>query len=258
MTGLVSNGLGGQMTIASTLSQGSNSYRKYSHFILIKSVQAVPGIDIGWNEVVDEPYKSNVDDVINIYQSSGTPTGMLTVHDSYIQGAYPYDPAIDHYSGGGIITDGAGNDTPTTATAYASFHDNQVISTANYGVQFATGHNNEAFNNRIISSGLLPNGAEITLENVGLVDEDVYGTNVSNGSMYSNSMYSNSIGWMCWRPACISNGHRNDMYLPLNSNDYSRNSPIPANPISLTMEEDEYQAWQQKTQGKAVTIGPTF
>ena len=183
---------------------------------------------------------------------------MLTVHDSFIQGAYPYDPAIDHYSGGGIITDGTGSDTPATATAYSSFHDNQVVSTTNYGVQFAAGHSNEAFNNRIIASGLLATGASISQENVGLVDEDAYRANVSNGSMYSNSMHDNTIGWMCWRSTCASNGNRHDMYLPLNSNDYSTNFSIQANPVTLAMEEAEYQAWLNKIQTNAITIGPTF
>ena len=259
MTGLKSDGLGGQYVITSTLSQGSNSFRKFSHFIQLKGVQSVPGIDIGWNELIDEPYKSNVDDVINIYQTSGTPTSMLTVHDTYIQGAYPYDPTIDYYSGGGIITDGTGNDTPATATAYLSIHDNQVVSTTNYGIQFAAGHNNEAYNNRIVSSALLANGAKITEENVGLVDEDMYGTNIRNGSMYGNSMRDNTIGWMCWRTRCASNGYRDDMYMPVNSGDYSTNFAMPANnPITLAMEQSEYQAWLQKGQTNAITIGPAF
>jgi fibronectin type 3 domain-containing protein len=258
MTGLVSDGHGGQAIITSTLSQGSNSFRKFSHFVQLKQVQAVPGIDIGWNEVIDEPYKSNVDDVINIYQTSGTPTSILTVHDSYIQGAYPFDPTIDHYSGGGIITDGTARDTPSTATAYSSFRDNQVVSTTNYGIQFAAGHNNEALNNRIVSSGQLASGAQITQENVGMTDEDAYRTNVQNGSMYGNSMHDNVIGWMCWRSACASNGYRNDIYLPLNSNDEFRNFRIQANPITISMEEDEYQTWLKKVQTNALTIGPNF
>jgi fibronectin type 3 domain-containing protein len=265
MTGLDSDGHGGYAIITSTTSQGSNSYRKFSHFIQLKMIQAVPGIDIGWNEVIDEPFKSNIDDVINIYQTSGTPTSILAVHDSYIQGAYPYNPTIDHFSGGGITTDGTANDTPATASAYASFHDNQVVSTDNYGIGFASGHNLEAFNNRIISSGLLANGAQITLQNMGLAEVDAYGTNVANGSQYGNSMHDNTIGWMCWRSTCASNGlpealtgYRREMYFPLNSNEYSRNFIMQENPITLAMEEGEYQTWLKKIQTNAITIGPTF
>ena len=83
--------------------------------------------------------------------------------------------------------------------------------------------------------------------------------NVRNGSMYGNSMHDNTIGWMCWRTRCASNGYRNDMYMPVNSGDYSTNFAMPANnPITLAMEQSEYQAWLQKGQTNAITIGPAF
>ena len=67
-------------------------------------------------------------------------------------------------------------------------------------IEIGTGHDNAAYNNRVISAGLLPNGTKIPAQNVGLSLYDVYG-NIANGSMYNNNMYNNTVGWMCWAAA---------------------------------------------------------
>ena len=65
MDGRRSDGHGGYQT--------SQNDRDWSHFAQLNHIRAVPGIEIAWNEVVDEPFQSSVDDVINVYQSSGRP-----------------------------------------------------------------------------------------------------------------------------------------------------------------------------------------
>ena len=81
-----------------------------SRFIEIDGVQAVPGIDMGWNEVINYPGHSLVADNIAIKSSSGTPNQPLEIHNSYIQGAYPYAAAQAGYAGGGIKTEGNPDD----------------------------------------------------------------------------------------------------------------------------------------------------
>ena len=57
-------------------------------FLQIEKVQNVPGIEIGWNQVINEPGKSRVEDNISIYESSGTSGSPILIHDNYINGAY--------------------------------------------------------------------------------------------------------------------------------------------------------------------------
>ena len=116
-------------------------------------MQAVPGIDVGWNEVINYPGRSLVADNIDVKSSSGTPNQPLEIHDTYIQGAYPYTAAQADYQGGGIKTEGSPDDSAQQATAFNSIHDNQVVGTVNYGIEFTAGHDNIAANNRVISSG---------------------------------------------------------------------------------------------------------
>ena len=55
----------------------------------------------------------------------------------------------DADSGGGIKTDAKAGDDAQQAPAFNSIHDNQVVGTVNYGIQFAAGHHNVAANNRV-------------------------------------------------------------------------------------------------------------
>jgi len=53
-----------------------------SSFLILNTVQHLPGIDIAYNEVINEPDKSLVEDNINLYNSSGTAKSPLHVHDN--------------------------------------------------------------------------------------------------------------------------------------------------------------------------------
>ena len=249
MSGLVSNGNGGYLNGATNWS--------WSHFIQLSNVNSVPGMEIGWNEDINYPYQSFVHEVINMYQTSGTSDSPLEIHDNYIQGAYPANPAADSYNGGGFATDGGSDDTRQTATAYNVLHDNQMVGTVNQGIAFTTGHDNLAYNNRVISSGLLADGTKIAGQNVGLVIYDVYG-NVQKGTMYNNEMHDNTVGWMCWASGCSWDAYRNDYYFPMNPVDYATNPSLPYGPVSYATENNEYQSWLSKLANNAAQVGPNL
>jgi len=249
--GLLSDGNGGYLP-------GNGSTRGLSHFLEFDNVQSVPGIDVGWNEVINYPGHSLVADIIDIYRSGGTPNRPLEIHDTYIQGAYPYQAAEGAYDGGGIKTDGSSDDTAQSASAFNSIHDNQVVGTVNYGIAFGAGHDNIAMNNRVISSGLLADGTKIAAQHIGMVSDDIRGTNQPNGSMYNNTMRDNLIGWTCWRSSCSQEGYRKDQYFPASPSDYTNNSVLPATPITIDTEENEYQVWLNKMVSAGITVGPTF
>jgi hypothetical protein len=227
----------------------------WAHTIQLSTMPSVPGITIAWNEIINYPYLSLVNENISMYDAGGTSSSPAQLHDNYVQGAYAYNPVADSYNGGGITTDGSSFDTVQSAAAFNNIYNNQVVGTVNMGIEIGSGHDNAAYNNRVVSSGLLPNGTQIPSQNVGLSLYDVYG-NVQNGSMYNDNMYNNTSGWMCWASRCAFDGYRNDAYLPLNTGDYALNPSIAANPITLQMEAAEYATFQAKLSSNGVVVGP--
>ena len=247
IVGLESDGNGGSLP-------GETNW-VWAHAIQLGTMPSVPGITIAWNEIINYPYQSMVNENISMYDAGGTASSPAQLHDNYVQGAYPYNPVTDSYNGGGVTTDGSSFDTVQTAAAFNNIYNNQVVGTVNMGIEIGSGHDNTAYNNRVVSSGLLPNGIQIPSQNVGLSLYDVYG-NIQNGSMYNDSMYNNTAGWMCWASRCAWDGYRNDAYFPDNNGDYATNPSIAANPITLQMEAAEYATWQAKLSSNAVVVGP--
>jgi hypothetical protein len=247
--GTESNGNG------STLAGESNW--QWAHAFQLSDAYGVPGIQIAWNEIVNYPSQSLVNENINMFDSGGTSSSPAVIHDNYVQGAYAYNPAVDSYNGGGFATDGSSSDTAQTASAFNHIYNNQIVGTVNVGIEIGTGHDNAAYNNRVVSAGLLPNGTKILAQNVGLSLYDVYG-NAANGSLYNNNMYDNAVGWMCWAARCAYDGYRNDEWFPLNNSYYSTNQTISANPITLAMEAAEYQTWLGKVSSDGKMVGPTL
>jgi Ricin-type beta-trefoil lectin domain-like/Bacterial Ig-like domain (group 2) len=247
IVGLESDGNGGSLP-------GETNW-VWAHAIQLGTMPSVPGITIAWNEIINYPYQSMVNENISMYDAGGTASSPAQLHDNYVQGAYPYNPVTDSYNGGGITTDGSSFDTVQTAAAFNNIYNNQVVGTINMGIEIGSGHDNAAYNNRVVSSGLLPNGTQIPSQNVGLSLYDVYG-NIQNGSMYNDNMYNNTAGWMCWASRCAWDGFRNDAYFPDNNGDYALNPSIAANPITLQMEVAEYTTWQAKLSSNAVVVGP--
>jgi hypothetical protein len=251
LNGMLSNGNGGYLP-----AEGAN--RTQARFIEFDSVQSVPGIDVGWNEVINYPGHSLIEDNIDIYRSGGTANQPLEIHDTYIQGAYPYKAAQDAYTGGGIKTDAKAGDNTQEVPAFNSIHDNQVVATTHYGIEFAAGHDNVAANNRVISSGLLADGTKITSQLVGMANGDGAGSGVADGTMYNNTMRDNLIGWTCWQSSCAPGGYRNDSFFPAAPADYSTNSAVAPRQITLDMENSEYQLWLNKMASGGITVGPSF
>ncbi len=249
LNGLLSDGNGGYLP-------GEGANRSAARFIQLDSVQSVPGIDVGWNEVINYPGRSLVEDNIDVYRSGGTPNRPLEIHDTYIQGAYPYRAAQDAYTGGGIKTDAKAGDNAQEVPAFNNIHDNQVVGTVNYGIAFTAGHDNVAANNRVVSSGLLADGTRIAAQHVGMANSDA--SSGASGSMYNNTMRDNLIGWTCWSASCAAEGYRKDQYFPASPADYSTNSVLATGQITLNTENNEYQVWMNKMAAAGIAVGPSF
>lgn len=216
-------------------------------FCQIAYTHGLGGVQIAWNEVVNEPQQSRVEDNISIYRSSGTAASPIDIHDNFILGGYPADPTTQPYSGGGIMLgDGVGA-TLADACGFVIAHDNQVVSTTNYGIAIAAGHDSSFYNNRIVSAGVLPDGTVIAAQNTG-----AYIWNGQHDLFFANnSAYNNTIGWMGIND--LGQLVRNDHWLPDASID-SNNVGLPG-AITRQVEAGEYSIFAQKLIAASMSVG---
>jgi hypothetical protein len=216
-------------------------------FVQLDKVRHVPGIEIAWNEVINEPGNSAVEDNISIYLSSGTRESPIHIHDNFIRGAYPLDAArASEYSGGGIMLgDGVGQ-TPADDPSFVLASDNQVLDTVNYGIAISAGHDNSIVRNRVISTGLLPDGQHIAAQNTGAYIWDSY--KAGKQHFFNNSGQQNLIGWI------KADGDRNDWWTP-DAAVWAHNLNWPE-PIAADVYAQEWRRWQAKLASQRVTVGP--
>ncbi len=210
-----------------------NGTHEFVQFVQFNGVRSLAGVEIAWNEVINEPGNSAVEDNINLFKSSGTANSPILIHNNYLQGPYLPDPTMSGHSGGGIMLGDGEPESVEAASAYAKAYHNQVINTTHYGIAIAHGHNLEFFENRIINSGLLPDGRRQGSANVGTYvvngeDNDAMNT----PTFYNNSGHHNIIGYVAWWVP--SEVKRNDLWFRTCSAELCHSNRPPAKVISLT------------------------
>ncbi len=236
--------------IEGRLSDGNGGYLSdffNATFVQLNGVRATKNIEVAWNQVINEIGKSRVEDNINIYLSSGTADSPMQIHDNYIQGAYPSDPSLK-FSGGGIIIDGESSDLQT-ASGFVRIHGNQIVSTTNYGIAIAAGHDIDMRNNRAIFSGVLADGRRLAAANVGAYVWNLYG---AKGTFFNNAVTANTIGWMnasgqlsnSWFPNCPGSACQGNAYM--------------TGSVTVEMEAAEYTRWQQKLAAAGLKVGSSL
>jgi hypothetical protein len=201
---------------------------------------------VAWNEVVNTPRSSRVEDVINLFSSGGSSTSELArIHDNFIWGAYP-DPLDSEYSGGGIMV-GDGDDDGSDVGNVA-VERNQVVATTNYGISVVCGHSQLVRGNTIVASGRTADGERIPATNVGLS----MGSSASWGSMCDtyddNDATGNDLGWQ------RGDGSRNDAWTP--DCDRCGGNGTRDGLVTVTAERAEWVRWLAKSQGRRIGRGP--
>ncbi|WP_139308020.1 glycosyl hydrolase [Pontibacter flavimaris] len=207
----------------------------------------VPHAEIAWNEVINEPGASAVEDNINIYNSRGTPQSPIRIHNNYIQGAFPYPLDLPEYSGGGIIMDSPGTDS-LEATAYVSVYENQLVGLGNYCLGIAGGNHIEMHHNRAIVAAVFPDGKPFHFWTSGIWAKDYY----KMGNTFSNSMHHNTL-------AVLGKNHdwRNEIFdSTFAAADEFANTILPDS-ITTKLEDAEYVRWQRKLRLNGIKPGPT-
>ena len=209
-------------------------------FVGLNQVLGVAGIEIAWNEVVNEPDQSLVEDNISLYNSSGTPQSPIRVHDNYVQGAYPYPATAARYTGTGLNADGDGSSALTT-TAYVEAYQNQFVSTANAAMNVAAGHHVRYHHNRLVTSGRLPDGRRLPTAYAATAVFNAYHRPAD--VFFAHRVDHNVIGYA--NPAYhLPYPGRHDLS-DQNCRPCTANEHLP-NPITLETEREEWRRWQQK------------
>ena len=207
-------------------------------FVQFNAGNALRGTEVAWNEVINEPFVSRVEDIVSLFATTGAPDDPIRIHNNFLQGAYPLDPAEDGFSGGGIMLgDGGGG--------HQQAYMNQVVATSNYGIAISGGHDQHVFDNRVVSCGVLPDGRPIASQNVGIYVTTRQGDpadSVKRGS-------GNLIAWA--HPRLI----RNDYWVPAAS-EWSHNvSLVVGRTVTCDREAHEYEYWQRKLAAAGMAIG---
>ncbi|MBC6605671.1 RICIN domain-containing protein [Hymenobacter sp. BT188] len=231
-----------------------NSGMERVQFVQFNSVRQVRGVEIAWNQVINEPYKSRVEENINFYLSNGTSDSPILIHNNYIQGAYPANPGSETDYGGGGINMGDGNTSDFNASpGFMKAFDNHIVSTGTQGICVSAGHDMEFYNNRIINSGYLADGTYIRCNNVGIY---IMKSGGSNDIFQNNRAYNNTVGYV--NRNANGDRQRNDQYLPdaNERHNYSLNIELPFL-ITRDTEKAEYVIWENKLRNNGVVIGPT-
>lgn len=224
----------------------------FACFALLNTVLSLPNLEIGWNQIVNQPNQSSPGDNLNFYNSGGTPANPARVHDNYVQGAYPNPATSPDFNGTGMTTDGEGT-TAATSTGFLEIDHNQFVSTCNGGINIAAGHDVNVHHNRVVTSGYLSGGARLEKLWCGINPSNFYHT--PEPAAFGNiRLADNTVGYACWGPR-RPYPNRFDLDSTF-ATVYTGNIHLP-NPITLATEQNEWTLWQQKLQANNVTPGPT-
>lgn len=214
-----------------------------------------PGIEVAWNEVINEAGKSRTEDIINLFDSGGASSGNpLWIHDNFIWGSYGIPAASASHSGGGIIM----GDASSQNGRFVLVENNQIVATTNYGISIVCGSDQVVRNNRVIASGKTADGAWIAAQNVGLSLGSASEWAPGYCPTYTrNTMSGNTVGWQTsqgrndyWAPAVYNSASAN---YAGGANTYSANPTFkPGENVTYADEQAEYANWQGKAAGQQI------
>jgi hypothetical protein len=148
-------------------SDGNGGYQEngtiFNHAIIFSKCAGLSDSQISWNSIVDNPGQSFVNDVINMYESSGTSSSPISIDNNFINGCYALDPATQYDSGCGITMDGQSN-----STQFIDIADNTILNTNNAAIGMGYGSNVTIEGNTCLDPGILGSGQSSYGVNVGI------------------------------------------------------------------------------------------
>lgn len=235
--------------------RGDGSAGSHRAFIQLSTIKGLKNCEIAWNQSINIPDSSYIEDNINLYNTSGAEGSPIRIHDNYIQGAHPFPAMAGNFTGSGITADGdPSTNSFQTVTAYIDAYNNQVVDCQNACMNIAAGHNVRYYDNRMICASELPNGQSAPGYWGASAIWD--GSNVGAAVFKDNSVKNNVIGYVR-KDYNVPFANRQD-YVVVNGSPISiqagDNTSLP-NPITKQMEYDEFTSWQKKLSDNGLTIG---
>ncbi len=200
----------------------------------LNNLRDVPGVDVGYFRVDNEPGKSRAEDVINIHDSTGTPESWMKLHHILINGAYGW-PVDAVYSGGGIML------SDTWAENVELTH-STVLEASNYGIAVATGNNLRVADCLVLGTGRLPDGTLLD----GDPDAGFYAQNYNplRGKRRPETVIfeRNRSGW--GRPRKDNPDARWDYSIDQSMATQRDNTSLPAGPIRQELLDQAVRDWE--------------
>ncbi len=249
-------------------SNGAGGYKAGPARALVQFVQLAnvhsASIEIAWNQIVNEPGNSAVEDNISMAGSGGTSTSLATVHDNYVQWGGTAAPLTDgNFNGSCFQNDQgpSGADTATSATQFVSWQANTCVG-GQLGMDIAAGHDITVTNNKLVSSGLIaPNAYEAG----GTQAEKSQQVGIAIFNYYAQSFFANNVAannqvayWNTF------DGRLANQYLQSGCASCSISGTTPPNGWAstyrptLTDEANEFATWQAKLQANGISVGSTL
>ena len=230
----------------------NNTSQGLANFVILNTVTSIANMEIAWNQVINMPNQSRVEDNINFYDSGGTLASPARVHDNYVQGAYPIPATSTDFNGTGMTTDGTGQ-TAATSVGYLEIDHNQFVSTCNAGINVAAGHDVNVHDNRVVTNGLIGStGVRLGKTYVGISLFNYYN---HPASTFGNiRVADNVVGYVNFTssPSTLL-PNRYDYNIAL-ATTTTGNVSLP-NPVTVQTEQNEWSLWQQKLQQNNITAG---
>jgi hypothetical protein len=186
----------------------------------------------------------------------GSAADPARVHSNFIDGAYPRNPRTDPSTGSGI---NAGDGDASAGNRFVHAHDNHVVRAVNVGMFIAAGSDNLLYGNRILSSGLLPDGTLIDHRFTGMYVWDCCYGQVPSGIFRNNVARDNWVGY----ESVEANGivtrladKLDDCARDAGGASLCTGNMAPAGRVTSAMEDAERQRWLDRVAARGLGLGP--
>jgi len=224
----------------------------YRQMAQLQNVVERPGLEIGYNQVVNTPGQSRVEDNINLGNASGTVASPLRVHNNYVEGAYPAVPTDTGFTGTGMTTDANSTGLPLNVFPHNIVAEkNYFVACLNAAMNIAAGYDVLYTNNDIVTSAKLADGTYLPSANnaVAVFRGQAY----SDAQFHNNRITGNRINFVP-RPFY---DHAGDPLGP-NSTVLAINDGYNTYASTATYQDERaaFAAWQNRLTAQQVLIGP--
>lgn len=218
--------------------------------------RGIANVEVAWNEAINTPGQSAVEDNFSFWMSAGTAASPIHVHDNFVQGSWK--PDLSDGSAGTGFNTGDGDGSGTHDNSYLGYMlvENNVataISNTCYGLSY--GHDITVQNNHCVVSGQADwsgNGTDIrtiTQPSYGLGYND---WNESGTAGFTNNSVKNNVA-AYWNRTTNA---RNDFWLPDCSGTCTGNTSLKSGQeITYQDEVDEHNTYLARVAAAGIHIG---